>query len=647
MTTRLAAACLVAASWLPLAYAAPPSPELQQRIRATTFEVVVRKSEPADVQYEKALPLELIPYAERTDQYWSIGTAFALAPGVFASAAHVINASFGSPFGVPSLRDAKGSIFEVERILKYSLEEDFVVFSVRDAPAVTPLEVRRDFALDTPVFAVGNALGEGVIVRDGLLTSSTPEAREGRWQWLRFSAATSPGNSGGPLLDSGGRVLGIVIGKSPNENLNYALPIRRVLDDPGRSARFDVRASFSLPILRDAGVSDFSMTIPLPIGYAEFERRYVDARLAAYEHESSRLLAAQADVLLPRGDSAKLLATLHEADTPGLAIQQDDGAWGVDFGTGRQETTLPNGTRFRIANGDGLTLFRMQVPGAIGPNDDKAFMDDLLKALRLPRLVGTQPIRITSLGRPARTLPFSDRWTRPWQIRIWPLGYMDLSVLVADTPAPDGALGIVRLSPGQEVGATIAEFKLLADYFYSSYSGSMPQWRAFLGSRAGNTRLFEKIEWHGDESDGFRYRSPTLEFQVPASALAVTDASTFDLRPTYVLQGERLDWQVAGLRLSQDAARKTSFSLTRAFPPPASASPDQFANWTATQQRSGRYSGSAQRDNDFDSFWVRTAVGGGETATYELLYQTNRQLVPRELEEIRDQLLRGIRVTGR
>jgi S1-C subfamily serine protease len=39
----------------------------------------------------------------------------------------------------------------------------------------------------------------------------TPEARYGNWKWLRFSAAASPGNSGGPLLDSKGNVIGIVL----------------------------------------------------------------------------------------------------------------------------------------------------------------------------------------------------------------------------------------------------------------------------------------------------------------------------------------------------------------------------------------------------------------------------------------------------
>ena len=79
------------------------------------------------------------------------------------------------------------------------------------------------------MFAVGNALGEGVVIRDGVYTSDSPEEQDGKWNWLRFTAAASPGNSGGPLVDRHGQLIGVVLRKSPSENLNYALSIAQVL----------------------------------------------------------------------------------------------------------------------------------------------------------------------------------------------------------------------------------------------------------------------------------------------------------------------------------------------------------------------------------------------------------------------------------
>ncbi|MCT7094643.1 trypsin-like peptidase domain-containing protein, partial [Salmonella enterica] len=81
-----------------------------------------------------------------------------------------------------------------------------------------------------------------------LYTSQTPEEQDGRWKWLRFSAAASPGNSGGPLLDKDGKVIGVVVMKSPDENLNYALPIDLVLKAPANLGDIDTRESYQLDV---------------------------------------------------------------------------------------------------------------------------------------------------------------------------------------------------------------------------------------------------------------------------------------------------------------------------------------------------------------------------------------------------------------
>jgi serine protease Do len=164
-------------------FAAQPTPAMQQQVRSATFEVVMRKPESEALSYEKPLPLELLPFTERNDKYWSAGTAFAIGPNTFVSAGHVMASGVGSRFGTPSLRDAERNVYPVDRVLKFSLHEDFMVFTVANAPAVKPLETTATCATDDPVFAVGNALGDGVVIRDGLLTSMTPEDQDGRWKW--------------------------------------------------------------------------------------------------------------------------------------------------------------------------------------------------------------------------------------------------------------------------------------------------------------------------------------------------------------------------------------------------------------------------------------------------------------------------------
>ncbi len=175
-----------------------------------------------------------------------------------------------SQYGPPALRRTDGTVFEVDRILKFSLHEDFVVFSLRKDPAPAGLAINRNPKLDEAVLAVGNALGEGIVIRDGLHTSDTAEAQDGRWKWIRFSAAASPGNSGGPLCDGDGHVIGIVIGKSPNENLNYSLPIARVLDGEATKARFDQKSLTTLPFMHGTLTYAYKDEFNLPLAWPAF-----------------------------------------------------------------------------------------------------------------------------------------------------------------------------------------------------------------------------------------------------------------------------------------------------------------------------------------------------------------------------------------
>ena len=215
--SRAIAAAMLLGCLAPATPAANLTPELQQAIRASTFEVVMKKPDKESVSYEKPLPLELLPYIERTDAYRAVGTAFALGHNTYVTAAHVLLAGVDSQFGMPALRRADGTVYAIDQIQKFSAYQDFVVFSLQKDPAPAGFSVNQEPKLDDPVLAVGNALGEGIVIRDGLYTSATAEEQENRWKWIRFSAAASPGNSGGPLLDAEGQVIGIVIGKSPNE----------------------------------------------------------------------------------------------------------------------------------------------------------------------------------------------------------------------------------------------------------------------------------------------------------------------------------------------------------------------------------------------------------------------------------------------
>ncbi len=649
----LLVALLLAAAARPCS-AVSLTPELAKKVQAATFEVVIKKPDKDGVTYEKPLPLELLPFAERTDAYWPIGTAFAIAPNTFVTAGHVMLAGVSGQFGLPAIRAPDGKVYPLDQVVKFALREDYAAFTVSGAPAVTPFGTNTAPAVDDPIFAVGNALGEGIVIRDGLLTSRTPEAQDGSWKWLRFSAAASPGNSGGPLLDAEGRVVGIVIAKSPNENLNYASPIELLLNGSDKLAVLARRDSFGIPpILQGTTVGEFKASFPLPAPYEKFSREFRAALQKYYKDSEAKLLAAQAQQLFPHGDSAKLLATLYDSSEPTLIEQQEDSSWDVHSCADPVVTALSGDGRVWYCPKDGL--FRLQY--AAGTVDarryaaSKEFLDLLLKGIKVPRMVGAQAVRVTSLGPAQQDTQLRDRFGRVWQLRTWPFGFADLYLQTAALPTPDGYVGLYSVVPGSLRDTMTEALHFCVDYIYFSYNGSLPQWRDFLDRRELRPALFDHIRLQYQEGQGLTFDSPRVQLD-SSGVLNVGAQSSLELRMAYMLDHGTLAWDVGGVVVNQDRDGKTYLAAYRQPKPADDAGRAALTRWEQMSARRGDYNGTPGHDDQYKTFWIRTVAAGaslgGDAAArplYEVVYNTNSSLLPRQMEDIQAKLPKDLRVT--
>lgn len=641
-----------------LTYAATPTPELQKKVRAATFEVVLPKINEERVTYERKLPLELIPFVERTDKYWPVGSAFTIAPGQYISAGHVMLLGVGSQFGAPALRDSENRVLQIDRVLQFSLHEDYMVFTVKDGDSTEPLQPTTEFAIDSPVFAVGNALGQGVVIRDGLLNSQTPEAQDGRWKWLRFSAAASPGNSGGPLLDETGRVLGIVTMKSANENLNYALPIERVLKGSTKNAQFDVRESFGLPLLKNTNVGTFKHEFSLPVTYAEFAKKVQDAHVAYFNEQTRKLLEDNAAVLFPKGESDKVLASLPFDELPAMLAQDDQGEWEFRTASNIDEAKLPNEGKVQTGSLLETTVFATRF-GSTEPNlaaftDSKQFMDTLLKGLKVTRTVGLESVRATSLGVAQSDTEVRDRFGRKWRLRIWPLEFVDANLVLMTLPTPQGFVGMARYAPAGTIAINAQTLKLFADYFHAGYAGSLAQWKAFLAAKDLRPEMFDSIALSQDAA-GVHYRSTRFDLDAAPELLALRPESPLQLRTAFIKDGDRLRLDVAGLFLQEKRKGETYVGVFRQAKPGKEAGKELLDRWEHMLKLDDEFDSNRGFDRDMHKFWKRTAVAARPSGKdpseakvmYEVICGREGQLVPREIDEMQERLLRGLRIKER
>lgn len=101
----------------------------------------------------------------------------------------------------------------------------------KNAITVATLGSSDDLKLGEPVIAIGNALGYGQSVTNGIVSALNREItleNGATGTFIQTNAAINPGNSGGALLNMNGEVIGInsnKIGGTAVEGMGYAIPI--------------------------------------------------------------------------------------------------------------------------------------------------------------------------------------------------------------------------------------------------------------------------------------------------------------------------------------------------------------------------------------------------------------------------------------
>ncbi|MEO8855386.1 MAG: trypsin-like peptidase domain-containing protein [Burkholderiaceae bacterium] len=654
---RLALITLLSLFAAAFSHAASLDPSVLPKIQAATFEVVAAKPVKDPLTYEKPLPLELLPFQERNDKYYSIGTAFALGHNRYVTAAHVLQIGNNSLWGEPALRDASGHVYAIDKVEKFSLQQDFVVFSLAEQPAsAAAFEVNPTPALNSVVYAVGNALGTGVVIRDGLYTSDTPEDQDGRWKWMRFSAAASPGNSGGPLLDANGKLIGIVLMKSANENLNYALPIREILAAPEGQAVIDERGGYQLDLFDTRQTGNLKAQFKLPLSLAAFYTEY-QKRLHAFSDEQIKaLLAKESANLFPRGKgSARLLYQQAQLNAfPTLITRGTDGEWGY-AGSSSQHLPLDANGYLDVgaAGRNGLTHLRRpdNVDATKFYGDASVRMDLMARTGMFQRQVGSEKVKITSLGKPSFQTTRVDRWQRLWQIEIWPFPYANGVIVLYTLPVPDGAVTLSRFVQASGEYDARLDMDELSNFIYVTYEGTLAQWKQFLAEPALLPAAFKNIHVDVDYDHRFSYASPRLAFSYTPELQVIKPDNLLYLGFRFFADKAQPAWDVGAVVVWKTRASDdhNNVVLERFAAPPVGLDEDMTSIWQKVSQRRYPYNAVARQEDGLTKInGVASAAAVGSappTVVYSSMVAVEGSQAQDAMKRKLDRLSKDLRVT--
>ena len=161
----------------------------------------------------------VITFAGREGGQQGLGTGFVIdKSGLIATNLHVIGEA--RPI---SVQTADGQSLAVKAVHASDRALDLAILQV-ETPGLTPLVLSDDKPpAGEPVVLMGNPHGLKHSVVSGVISGS--REIDGRTM-LQLAVPVEPGNSGGPVLDMHGRVLGVVTMKSAvTENLGFAVAV--------------------------------------------------------------------------------------------------------------------------------------------------------------------------------------------------------------------------------------------------------------------------------------------------------------------------------------------------------------------------------------------------------------------------------------
>ena len=174
-----------------------------------------------------------------------LGSGFVVAPGLVVTNAHVVVGA--SDVLVRPIGDAVPA--RVTVIEQFDEVVDLAVLRVDDL-ALPPLTIASDAvaSVGDTVFAVGSPLGLEGTFSQGIVSGYRTVSGA---SLIQITAPISPGSSGGPVLDTEGRVVGVAVGTySSGQNLNFAVPVATLADVMARPA--EARPVSELPAQRNA-----------------------------------------------------------------------------------------------------------------------------------------------------------------------------------------------------------------------------------------------------------------------------------------------------------------------------------------------------------------------------------------------------------
>jgi hypothetical protein len=569
-----------------LPYSRPLNAKLLKLVNDAVFEVVLEKPVDEPIVYEKEINWDIVPFAVRNDKYHSIGTAFAISKTELITAFHVINDGYDKYY----IRDSHGSVYEMDKITGGSNEKDYVIFTVEGKTFDSFFQFEKNYNIGDPVFSIGNALGEGIVIRDGLVLGTVPEEDSGRWNRLKTSANSSPGNSGGPLVTPNGKVIALVTAR--RDNIIYSTPADVILNDDRSVLLYRSKARLSHLLLPNKLYSIFETQVPLPDTHTNVSRLFREAYIKQY-YISMTTLFEEAPEYLSEANNAYLindsrqssLRTLSSSDLQISYVDPDDDNWKLSSPYNHKYSLDDDGELYHSKPFfSDINLYKIIKPKSVSLEqictDPKYIMDIILQNIRTDRTVWYDKYRMLSYGEPASTGLFRDSLGRTWITANWSICFEYQVLIMYILPMPDGPVLITTEQNSASLHEYEWDLQKLCDHLFMVYGASFDKWDDFfaLDKYIPDFLRDMRFKWNSNEQT-FSLSCGNLSVNADKQVFDWNNKSELFLFPSWYKQNNELEFGIRKVTMHGDKRGKDKIILYRNIKPDPKLGESIIENW--------------------------------------------------------------------
>ncbi len=275
-----------------------------------------------------------------------------------------------------------------------------------------------------------------------------------------------------------------------------------------------------------------------------------------------------------------------------------DGNWDAYYPKETRDADLGNNGRLTYGTLGGTVFLHIRKPDDVSLgtfcDDSKLLMDLILKGLGHYRQIGSENIKIISMGRALESYRFTDSYGRIWMVNTWLTEYNDRKVVTFSLPVPGGCIVLMRTDQtGVLDQGHIPDLKVLSDFIYVSYLGTFREWQEFLTMRDFLPSIFSTLDIHIENNKVFRYKSARLSFSYGPDVMKISDKSHLQVDFSYFQEEGRTLWDVKGMMITEEKYSQMGYVVYRMMKPSKDLGDEYQSNWVNMVDRRFPYNRSA------------------------------------------------------